>query len=609
MLLGFGSFWGRPGYLRRHSGGGGRPVFEAVLAICSWSLCSRLLMALGWGRRSSLSHKLSQCPCILRSLVAGVVNEVVSVSWDPLPREPVEGVLRAMSVLELAAHVWDAKGFGVLSWRRPDSPLSHCLSLRWFRSHVVVSGMRPQLGQAAVLRVLCVSVATLSRPCTRTEAGASLHGGFSLAVLSSPRDGTDMCSFPTWRCAEHCFLFVPDYVGFCGSHVFPAALDARGSSLQELGVGLVAKGAMAPCVVSSSESERCVRLPCMIRARVAGCSCCCAACLASVVAQHVCDVAARLALDSLAVVFLVWRTLASQSWCGAPGRLREVLLEFLSVGSGGSEDCSSLVSAVVVPPQSLRCAVGSAGAFWLGRVLVRFSQDGSWRFWWRFSPKLPCVVRLAMRLAVALASLSRCSAGADVACCALSGLRFLACGFWQASCGESFLLAVVLLWPLVHLGCTLFTFAVCGSTVCSCSSVLVLCRLELWCIVLYPGVELSASRTLCVGLCLVVVPLPLWGGCFALSRWPVVLRALVVACVQSELLAGVSCVVVGNYVLCRVLLATERVANLLVPIARSVGGCSRVVFGWLFPLFGLNLASLGTGGIVVPSWGPFVCLE
>ncbi|MQL83803.1 hypothetical protein Taro_016303 [Colocasia esculenta] len=52
--------------------------------------------------------------------------------------------------------IWDAEGFGVLSWRRPDRPLSHCLSLRWFRSHIVVSGVRPQLGQAAMLRVLCV---------------------------------------------------------------------------------------------------------------------------------------------------------------------------------------------------------------------------------------------------------------------------------------------------------------------------------------------------------------------------------------------------------------------------------------------------------------------
>ncbi|MQL82001.1 hypothetical protein Taro_014462 [Colocasia esculenta] len=67
-----------------------------------------------------------------------------------------------------------------------------------------------------------------------------------------------------------------------------------------------------------------VRLPCMIRARVAGCSCCSTACVASVVARRVRAVAARLALDSLAVVFIVWRMLASQSRCGAPGRLRRI---------------------------------------------------------------------------------------------------------------------------------------------------------------------------------------------------------------------------------------------------------------------------------------------
>ncbi|MQM22138.1 hypothetical protein Taro_055186, partial [Colocasia esculenta] len=78
-------------------------------------------------------------------------SEVVSISWDPHPREPVEGGIRATSVLELAAHVWDAEGFGVLSWHRSDNPVSHCLSLRWFRSHVVVLGVGPQLGQAAVL--------------------------------------------------------------------------------------------------------------------------------------------------------------------------------------------------------------------------------------------------------------------------------------------------------------------------------------------------------------------------------------------------------------------------------------------------------------------------
>ncbi|MQM20306.1 hypothetical protein Taro_053323 [Colocasia esculenta] len=41
------------------------------------------------------------------------------------------------------------------------------------------------------------------------------------------------------------------------------------------------------------------------------------------------------------------------------------------------------------PP--LCCPCGSKCAVWLGCVLVRFSQDGSWRFWWRFSPMLPCM--------------------------------------------------------------------------------------------------------------------------------------------------------------------------------------------------------------------------
>ncbi|MQM20960.1 hypothetical protein Taro_053990 [Colocasia esculenta] len=51
----------------------------------------------------------------------------------------------------------------------------------------------------------------------------------------------------------------------------------------------------------------------MIRASVAGCSCCCVACEASVIARCARAVGAWLTLDSLAVVFLVWRTLASQS--------------------------------------------------------------------------------------------------------------------------------------------------------------------------------------------------------------------------------------------------------------------------------------------------------
>ncbi|MQL68210.1 hypothetical protein Taro_000489 [Colocasia esculenta] len=53
----------------------------------------------GMGRRSPGARHLRACP----------VREVVTVTWDPRPREPVEGVLRATSVLELAA-TWADSG-------------------------------------------------------------------------------------------------------------------------------------------------------------------------------------------------------------------------------------------------------------------------------------------------------------------------------------------------------------------------------------------------------------------------------------------------------------------------------------------------------------------
>ncbi|MQM22811.1 hypothetical protein Taro_055869, partial [Colocasia esculenta] len=80
--------------------------------------------------------------------------EVVTVAWDPRPREPVEGVLRATSVLELAAtrrtpelrgkrwlgqwrvsHLQSSRGWSGTprivrssTRRRPASPSSHCLA-------------------------------------------------------------------------------------------------------------------------------------------------------------------------------------------------------------------------------------------------------------------------------------------------------------------------------------------------------------------------------------------------------------------------------------------------------------------------------------------------
>ncbi|MQM22437.1 hypothetical protein Taro_055489 [Colocasia esculenta] len=55
-----------------------------------------------------------------------------------------------------------------------------------------------------------------------------------------------------------------------------------------------------------------------------GCSCCCVTCVVSVVARCVRAVVAQLAVESLAVVFTMWRTVAGKSRCGAPGRLRRI---------------------------------------------------------------------------------------------------------------------------------------------------------------------------------------------------------------------------------------------------------------------------------------------
>ncbi|MQM16302.1 hypothetical protein Taro_049258, partial [Colocasia esculenta] len=183
------------------------------------------------------------------------------------------------------------------------------------------------------------------------------------------------------------------------------------------------------------------------------CSCCCSVYVASVVARRVRVVAARLALDSLAVVFLVWRTLASPSKCPClvdypsvvgvcavvvvcldlcvcalcSGRRAEQTevhrLVTLCSGGGFPELFVVVLSGALVVlvedrplsllvevlPRSALCLFRATVvlplwfvlcAVWLGYVLVRFSQDGSWRFWWRFSPKLPGVVLVVATLSL-----------------------------------------------------------------------------------------------------------------------------------------------------------------------------------------------------------------
>ncbi|MQL99618.1 hypothetical protein Taro_032341, partial [Colocasia esculenta] len=166
-----------------------------------------------------------------------------------------------------------------------------------------------------------------------------------------------------------------------------------------------------------------VRLLCKVRARAAGCSCHCAASVASVVARRVRAVAARLALDSLAVVFLVWRMLAGKSslrcivWlpCVLSGAL-VVLVEVLPgpVCVASAVLLAAVFSLMVYVVWSLGCAFWRSVPFGWG---LRSGEVLPGRLLALLGEVLPkaapfClgiigqgVVRLAVHLAAVLASL------------------------------------------------------------------------------------------------------------------------------------------------------------------------------------------------------------
>ena len=110
---------------------------------CTRGTCASSLVRSHTSRSPGARHSRA-CP----------MREVVTVTWDPRPREPVEGVLQATSVLELAAtrRTLELRGKRWLGqWRvsrlqssrgwsgtprtvwsstrcRPASPSSHCLA-------------------------------------------------------------------------------------------------------------------------------------------------------------------------------------------------------------------------------------------------------------------------------------------------------------------------------------------------------------------------------------------------------------------------------------------------------------------------------------------------
>ncbi|MQL88583.1 hypothetical protein Taro_021157 [Colocasia esculenta] len=114
--------------------------------------------------------------------------------------------LRNSVAVAVPRPAWDTEDGQSSTRCRLVSPLSHCLSLRWFRSHVVVSGVRPQLGQAVVLHVLCVFVAALSRPCTGTEARARLASracGLRVPLLAASGGGLVVVVVTTFPSVIH----------------------------------------------------------------------------------------------------------------------------------------------------------------------------------------------------------------------------------------------------------------------------------------------------------------------------------------------------------------------------------------------------------------------
>ncbi|MQM07216.1 hypothetical protein Taro_040050 [Colocasia esculenta] len=207
-------------------GGATVPVLPRVASVAS--LCVGVYHRAGFALRT-FCQRFGVVLVVLPRLFARCLaleglsrSEVVSVSWDPHPREPIEGVLRATSMLELAAHVWDAEGFGVLFWRRPDRA----------RLESRACGLRvPLLAASGGGLVAVVVTAFFLTTFPSVPRCPSLHGGYSPAVPSfhgrrwsglgqtrasggSPfgvlsvmwshswvpaRDGTGMCSFPTWR--------------------------------------------------------------------------------------------------------------------------------------------------------------------------------------------------------------------------------------------------------------------------------------------------------------------------------------------------------------------------------------------------------------------------
>ncbi|MQL96445.1 hypothetical protein Taro_029119, partial [Colocasia esculenta] len=274
---------------------------------------------LGW-----LTALLRVYAChLIAGLVVGYKPKVVSVAWDPHPRVFVEGVLQGMSVLELAADLEDSKAERKMS----------------------------SFGEAEAGARLASKGSGL---CVLLLAASG--GGFIVVVVTVfPHD----VSNPWWH----------QCVWFSDLALCPGVQGGSASGPSTLWRSEVA--VLVACGFPA-------RFVCMLQE---GCSCCYVSCSASEVTRCVRAVVARLAVDSLAVVFPCGGHLQA-----SPGAV--LLIIFIAFGCvcvAMAErayvclpltGCKLKLRCIAWLPcgLGLRYAVVLAGAFWIALC----------RFWRRF---------------------------------------------------------------------------------------------------------------------------------------------------------------------------------------------------------------------------------
>ncbi|MQM20945.1 hypothetical protein Taro_053975 [Colocasia esculenta] len=208
----------------------------------------------------------------------------------------------------------------------PSSPKGHSMQMRVERVGLGMLEFRSPVLEHQ-------SVVAPARVASRPRGVSEVRGGFvcrpstlwrsEVAVLMVRRRSHLVVAWSR-RVCQGLLSLVPDSVGFCGSRT----ISSNPSGSSDLWVATQISGSLAGVrgrvVTVGIKAWVCgfaIWFVCVLQE---GCTCCCVVCVASVVAQCVRAMVARLVVDSLAVVFPMWRTVAGKSGCGAPSHLRRI---------------------------------------------------------------------------------------------------------------------------------------------------------------------------------------------------------------------------------------------------------------------------------------------